>query len=135
MKKISLIAVLSLLVAGGALSAQGMPRGWGPEAYPAQNSSVTVTVEGSLALVNGAFAVQSGKSTYYVPWIRQYIGFIDGLKEGAPVKIAGSATPVPDAADFFLLFPTQFTINNKEYDFSAQNPGYGYGYGMHRGRW
>lgn len=140
MKKIVAISIMALAVAGGVAFAQAAPWGWGPGAYPAQvgaPTATTIKVEGKLELVNGAFAVQSGKTTYYVPWVGRYVGFIDGLKEGTSVKIEGYATPLAAAPEYSMLAPTKFTVNGKDYDFSTQYQGYGYGYGygMHRGRW
>ena len=109
--------------------------------------SQRITVTGTLQLQNGQIALASGNTVYFVPTLGRYIGFIDGLKEGASVSIDGYASGN-------YLEPSKVTINGKSYDFSPANPGqgwngnvqYGYGpygcggyacggYGYRRGRW
>jgi hypothetical protein len=108
-----------------------------------------ITVEGTLQLQNGQITVSTGNSVYFVPVLTRYIGFIDGLKEGARISVSG----YPSGN---ILQATQVTIAGKSYDFPAPAfngfaPGYGYGpccgygsysggmmgggYGHHRGRW
>jgi len=78
-----------------------------------------VTIDGTLQLKDGFVAVESGDSVYYVPLLTRYIGFIEGLKEGANVSVEGR---------LFRNFiqPTKITLNNKSYDFPSLNraPGF-----------
>jgi hypothetical protein len=112
MKKIGFVLVIGFL-AIGTIYAQnwGNPRGY----------TQSVTVEGSLLLENGEIAVSTGNAVYFVPSLGRYVGFIDGLKEGAQIKILGYASGN-------VLQPVQMTISGKSYDLLANNYG-GYGSG------
>jgi hypothetical protein len=106
MKRLGFVLVIAFL-AIGAVSAQG----WGN-----QGIAQSVTVEGTLQLQNGQIALATGNAVYFVPVLNRYIGFIDGLREGARVSVVGYASGN-------VLQATQATINGKPYDFPA--PGYG----------
>ena len=111
MKKFVLLTVIALL-AVGAVSAQGWP--WAsPPAPP-----VTVRVEGTLQLQNGHIVLSTGTAVYFVPGLMRYIGFIDGLREGATISAEGFAS-----GNF--LQPSKLTIGGREYDFAANTPGWG----------
>jgi hypothetical protein len=112
MKKLMLVLVITTVCAVGTVFAQN----WG--------NSQPVTVDGTLQLQNGQFAVTSGNTTYYVPAIGQYVGFIDGLKEGSSVTIEGYVYGN-------ILQPSKMTVNGKSYDMLSNNYGgnNGYGYG------
>jgi len=134
MKKLMLLTVIACLAAGTIFA-----QSWG-------GVSQRITVTGTLQLQNGQIAVASGNTVYFVPTLGRYIGFIDGLKEGAGVSIEGYASGN-------YLEPSKVTINGKPYEFSANiqaqgwgvygNCGYGLGYGGYgcggygyrRGRW
>jgi len=135
MKKVGFLLVIAFMAAGAVFA-----QGWG-------NVSQRITVNGTLQLQNGQIALASGNAVYFVPSLGRYIGFIDGLKEGAGVSIDGYASGN-------YLEPSKVTINGKSYDFSPNNfaqdrgGGYGYcggpynsggygcgGYGYRRGRW
>ena len=72
----------------------------------------TRTIEGTLKLERGSVAVQSGETTYFVPMLTRYIGFINELREDVKVSIEG-----------FLLRnfiqPVKVTIGDKSYDFNS----------------
>ena len=104
MKKLGFLIAIVCLAAGMA-SAQNWGNGWGT---PTQIVSVT----GTLQLQNGVIAVVSGNMAYYVPALTQYIGFIEGLREGAQISIDGYASGN-------YVQPTKVTISGKSYDFSA----------------
>ena len=108
MKKIVVILTIALL-AIGTISAQSPGRQRIPDR---QNIPEPVKIEGTLQLQNGQFAVASGNNTYYVPMIGRYVGFIDGLKEGAKVSFEGYVR------DNFLR-PIKMTISGKTYDLAA----------------
>jgi hypothetical protein len=78
--------------------------------------SQSVSVKGTLQLRNGMIAVVDGNTSYFIPRLERYIGFIDGLKEGAKVSVEGYASRN-------YLQPSKITINGKSYDF--QSPDYG----------
>lgn len=114
MKRIALIIAMALAVTGVSF-AQGA----------AQNSAPTITVEGKLALINGAIGLKSGSKTYYLPNIGRLAGFIDGIKEGAAVKAEGYERPVAMAPEYSVIRVTKLTVGGKEYDL-----GQGFGPGM-----
>jgi len=99
MKKIVVIISIAFL-AVATLSAQNLGR---------RNFPESVKVEGTLQLHNGQFAVESGSNIYYVPRVGRYVGFIDGLKEGANVSFEGYVK-----GNF--LRPLKMTIGEKSYD-------------------
>ncbi|MFA6506173.1 MAG: hypothetical protein WCT14_08750 [Treponemataceae bacterium] len=120
MKRIVTLLVIGV-IAASALSAQvGGPgnRGYfGPGAAAVQSAEV-VKVEGKLVLVNGMVAVKDKDKTYYVGGLNRLIGFIDGLKENASVKLEGYAIAVPAAPEYQHLRVTKLTFNGKDYDLS-----------------
>jgi hypothetical protein len=108
MKKMILVLVICIL-AIGTISAQ---------------TSQSVTVEGTLQLQNGQIAVATGNTVYFVPVLNQYIGFIDGLREGARVTVLGYVSGN-------ILQAARVTISGKTYDFPTSGYGNfaaGYGY-------
>ena len=114
MKKLAFVCVIAFL-AIGTVSAQ-WGGGWGT---PVQ----VVTVTGTLQLQSGTIAVVSGSNVYFVPALAQYIGFIDGLREGAEISVDGYLSGT-------TLQPTKFTIGGRAYDFTAATQlGFGGGYG------
>jgi len=127
MRKIGFLLVIAFL-AIGTVSAQNWRNQWG--------ISQSITVEGTLQLQNGQIAVSTGNAVYYVPVLNQYIGFIDGLKEGARISVLGYASGN-------ILQASQVTINGKTYDFLTprydNNSTYAnYGsccYGLGAGNW
>jgi hypothetical protein len=74
-----------------------------------------VTINGTLQLEKGFIAVSSGDKVYYVPRLTRYIGFIEGLKEGAIVSVEGFTFK-----NFIL--PLKVTLNGKSYDFAMKRP-------------
>ena len=103
MKKFGFLIVIVCLAAGMA-SAQN----WGTPVQPNQ----AISIAGTLQLQNGVIAVVSGSTTYLVPILTQYIGFIEGLREGAQVSIEG----------YFYgnyVQPTRVVISGRSYDFTA----------------
>ena len=148
MKKI-LVLVLSGLILAGTLSAQAATGSVTP-ATVAQTATIT-KVEGKLALVNGIIAIQVKDMTYYLGGLERLIGFIDGLKEGATVKVEGYVQTLPAAPEYAHMRLTKLTFNGKDYDLSqmggrggmmgGRGPGdqgmgsmMGRGQGMGRGR-
>ena len=76
----------------------------------------TVQLEGTLQLQNGHIVLSTGTAEYFIPGLMRYIGFIDGLKEGARITAEGYAFRN-------FLHTTKLTIDGREYDF-AVNPGW-----------
>ena len=75
-----------------------------------------VTIDGTLKLEKGSVAVASGDNVYIIPMLTRYIGFIDGLKEGARVSVEGFSFRN-------FLHPSKVTIDGKSYDFAMGAPG------------
>ena len=76
MKKIVLLCLLAAIIGGSIF---------------AQSNTPTTTIRGTLGLSNGRISVVSGNITYYIRGIQRFVGFIDGLKEGAQVSLDGYA--------------------------------------------
>jgi len=83
-------------------------------------ADTAVTVSGVLKLQRGFVAVESGDTVYIVPMLNRYIGFINGLSEGTRVTVEGRGFRN-------VIQPVKVTINDRVYDFPAQNqrPAYG----------
>jgi hypothetical protein len=139
MKKMSVLLIMALVV-GGLAVAQPGPGAWGPQNRPlppafAQPQGELVKVDGTLSLINGRIGLKSGGKTYYVPMLGRYAGFIEGLKEGAYVKLEGYEFPYPIAPEYSMLRVTKLTVGGKDYDFSQLAYGYGHHGGMMGRRW
>ena len=131
MKK-ALIAVAIAFIVLGAASAQPfaqqnqVPYGMGQMggagrgfSFAQQTAPIVVekvTVEGKLELVSGRVAIKQDAKTYFVMIPGNLYGFIDGLKEGATVKIEGYAHALPNLKDGFALRASTLTLNGKTYD-------------------
>jgi hypothetical protein len=111
MRKFGLVLIIGLVTAGMA-AAQGWGGPWGNQGWTAQ----TLTVSGTLQLQNGTIAVVNGGTAYYVPTLERFIGFIDGLKEGAQVSVEGLSGPAN------YLQAVKLTIGGKSYDLVAAGP-------------
>jgi len=107
MKKIGFVLLVAFAAIGG-ISAQN------------RGISRSITVEGTLQLQEGQIAISTGNAVYFVPELGRYVGFIDGLKEGARVSVAGYASGN-------YLQPVQMTLNGKSYDFQTNNLAQDYG--------
>ena len=106
MKKLCLALLITCLAIGTA-SAQN----WGD----GRGTPQTISVTGTLQLRNGEIAVVSGNNAYFVPALTQYIGFIEGLREGAQISMDGFVSGN-------YLEPTRVTVNGRTYDFAANTP-------------
>ena len=113
MKKLVFLSLIALLVIG-TVSAQG----W--------TSPETIRVEGTLQLQNGYIVLSTGTVVYYIPGLMRYIGFIDGLREGARISVEGFVSGN-------LLQATKLIIGGREYDLLANNQRWG-PMGGHHGR-
>jgi hypothetical protein len=102
MKKIALPLLLTA-IAGGIAHAQTAP--------------ATSTVNGALGLSGGRIILKSGDTTYYTRGLERFVGFIDGLKDGAQAAIEGYVSPPSlEGATERLLFPVKLTIDGKDYE-------------------
>lgn len=116
--------MLVVLALGIAVMAQAQGRGhsgWGRD-YRDIPPVETVTVSGSLTIVQGSIAVKDGDATYLVGGLFRFAGFIDGLKEGAQVKIEGKAVTSPQDSRLKFLRPSKMTLNGRDYDLASSTP-------------
>jgi len=118
MKKIGFFLLIAVLVVG-TVSAQNR--------NDLRRDNSTVTIDGTLQLQRGNIVLASGDSVYYVPSLTRYVGFIEGLKEGASVSVEGYEYRS-------VLYPVKVTIAGKSYDFADNSSGgfsmMGPGFGM-----
>jgi hypothetical protein len=84
----------------------------------------SVTVSGNLTLAQGKIAVAKDGITYLTSGLNRWVGFIDGLKEGAQVTLEGVSTVSPQDNRVRTLRVHKMTLNGKEYDLvsSMRNP-------------
>jgi len=83
----------------------------------AQSNSPTTNVRGTLGLSGGRISIVSGNITYYVSGLSRFVGFIDGLKEGAQVSLDGYATaPTVEGQNYRSFYPVTLTLNGKSYE-------------------
>jgi hypothetical protein len=136
MKRIVTVCIVAL-TAIGAASAQGFGGGQGMARQPAQAQvqiqQVESTIEGKLALVQGHPSIVVKDKTYFVQIPQFLYGFVDGLKEGANVKLVGFEAAIPYAPNSFFFNVSTLTIGSKSYDL-AQYGGMGGGRGAMGGR-
>ncbi len=125
MKRIAIVLLIAV-VATGAVAAQGY---WGTTP-PAAATQTLVKIEGKLALVQGHPAIVVKDKTYFVQMPQLVYGFIDGLAEGATVKLEGYEQAVPLAANSFFYRVTKLTFGGKDYDLSQMAGGMMGGRGM-----
>jgi len=118
MKRFSIFLLIAVFFAGSVFAQNAVQPA--QERGNRQRENSTVTVEGTLKLERGFVAVESGDSVLAVPMLNRYIGFINGLKEGARVSIEGFRHRNN-------IQPVKVTIDGKSYDFPAQNRGAAFG--------
>ncbi|MDR0475925.1 MAG: hypothetical protein LBH43_19945 [Treponema sp.] len=151
MKRIIMCVFLTVVVAGGLLFAQsrrwpGFGRGSGRGAGPVQEQGPQgktgtegrkapekISISGVLGIAKGHIAVKSGDTTYYLTGLNRYMGFIDGLKEGASVKLEGYSRKIRngDSDNEAYMRVSQLTLNGKTYDLETKFEGF-MGNGGHR---
>ncbi|GHT65863.1 hypothetical protein FACS1894110_08570 [Spirochaetia bacterium] len=115
-KVIVMAALIGLVCIGSAFAhGHGGGRGYGGWGAVYSTAAETVTVSGTLQLINGEIAVAQGGNTYYPSGLSRYVGFIDGLKEGASVKLEGNTALLKYTTNVYFLRVTKLTLNGKEY--------------------
>ena len=129
MKKAIIVLVVAL-TAGGVLAAQTAP--WGPQGWN-QAQGQTVKIEGKLALINGMIGLKSGSKTYYTPRLGRLAGFVEGIKDGASVKLEGYKRQFPAAPEYSMLMVTKVSVGGKDYDLGQAGGGCGIGGGRGSG--
>ena len=92
----------------------------------AQTAGPLSTISGTLGVNNGRIALTSETTTYYVRGLNRYIGFIDGLKDGAHVSLEGYASaPSMEGQTERLFLPVKLVINGKVYEIGSPMAGNG----------
>jgi hypothetical protein len=97
----------------------------------AQSGTAAITtIKGTLGLSQGSIAVKSGNITYYCRGLGRYVGFIDGLKDGAQVSIEGyAAAPTIEGQTDRMFYPVKLTIGGKDYEVGSPTTGAAWGSG------
>jgi hypothetical protein len=101
MKKIFVLALIALAVTGQAFAGWGGP-GQGPsshglpEAGDSGSDLTSVTISGTLAVINGQLAVQDGSATYFVKGLSRLMRSVSGLAVGAKVALEGYSSVIRD---------------------------------------
>jgi hypothetical protein len=126
MKRITM-CVMVLLAVSGIAAAQTA----GTKAAATQTQTI-VKIEGKLALLNGSIGIQVKEKTYYLAMPHYLFGFIDGLKEGAQVKLEGNEFSNARTPEYVQFRVTKLSLNGKDYDL-ADSGGYGNGMGRMMG--
>lgn len=132
MKK-TIAMVLAAALAIASVSAQGFGPGMGRQMAPTDQNAQITKIEGKLALVNGHPGIVIKDKTYYVAIPGHLYGFIDGLKEGAQVKLEGYENTLPIAPNYSFFRVTKLTLNGKDYDLSQFGQGEGCPMGGRKG--
>ena len=122
--KRKIIFILLALALVAMIPAQEQQRGEGQSRFR-RPAAETVTVSGTMVVARGMPALKSGDVTYYVSGISSLVGFIDGLKEGAQVTIAGLVISNPRDETAKFLRSSTLTISGKSYDLAV--PGWNQG--------
>lgn len=113
MKKIVLFVLLTAAAAGILFAQTSAP-------------APAATIRGTLGLSSGRIAIKSGGLTYYVRGLERFIGFIDGLKDGAQVSLEGYASvPSVEGQTERLFYPVKLTLNGKDYEVGSAQAAYG----------
>jgi len=109
MRKIVLLCLVTVIIGGSIF---------------AQSNTPTTTIRGTLGLTNGRITVVSGNITYYVSGLQRFVGFIDGLKEGAQVSLDGYSTaPTIEGQRDRVFYAVSLTLNGKNYQVGDPSAG------------
>jgi hypothetical protein len=114
MKRIIFLA-LCVLAAAAAVSAQTGNRPV-PDAGRGFTPPAQETISGNLGISGGMISLESGGGLYYVAGLNRFIGFIDGLKEGAAVSLTGYAFDSPRLSGAKVFRAIELRLNGKSYE-------------------
>jgi hypothetical protein len=96
----------------------GLGQGYGMHVQAATIAFEKISLEGTLALIDTRVAIQKDGKTYFVMIPDRIFGFVDGLKEGANVKIEGYSREIPGLKDNFVVHVDTLTVNGRTIDLS-----------------
>lgn len=132
MKKILFMAVMAMAVSGFifAQDDNSRPQNMVPGQIYERRAKIkdtaeNITINGKLEWINGRIAVKTGGKTYFVNGIQPLLGFVDGLKEGAQVTLAGKSHNISYIPEYGFVRAEKVTFNNKEYKLSDDWPDFG----------
>jgi hypothetical protein len=131
MKRATSLA-LAVIIATASLGAQALG---GPGRQGSAQAATITKAEGTLALVNGMIALKTkDNKVLYLMGLQHLIGFIDGLKEGASVKVEGYGDSLRLAPEYTLIRLTKLSFNGRDFDLGQFGTFGGPGFNGGRGR-
>ncbi len=124
MKKALVVVAIAFLLVGAASAQPRMGLGNVPaygQGYGFQAPALTValekiSLEGTLELVDTRVAIKKDSKTYFVMIPNRLYGFVDGLKEGANVKIEGYSHEIPGLKDTYAVRVNTLTLDGRTID-------------------
>ena len=123
MKKAIVVLIAALALTGIAVAQSAPPAADGQ----ALDVKKIVKLSGKLEVINGMIGIKDGGTSYVVPRLKELVGFVKELQEGASVKLEGYTFPIPPRvsaqANFSILMVTKLSIAGKDYDFSPMFKG------------
>lgn len=93
-----------------------------------------ISLEGTLELVNARVAIKKDNKTYYVMIPSRLYGFVDGLKEGASIKVEGYSHAVPGVENSFAVRVNTLELGGKTIDLGVDTAVMGQRMGAMGGR-
>ena len=121
------LCTITMVFAQGSNDIQNPQRSQGES--PRQSRGVprnaeSVNISGNLTIARGMIAVNSNDVTYIAGGLQRFVGFIDGLREGATVTLEGNAYPVPQNDAVKFLAVQKMTLNGRDYDLARPQPNF-----------
>lgn len=116
MKRIFMFAFALVIAAGFSFAQTGNRPDPGPRDGVRLNPPEKSTISGNLGISRGMISLESGGVLYFVWGLNRFIGFIDGLTEGAEVSLEGYAFDSPRLGDAKVFRVTELRLNGKNYD-------------------
>jgi hypothetical protein len=122
MKRFFIVTLLAFMAAASAFAGWGGPgkgpAGHGlPEAGQSGSDLVSVTITGTLEVINGQLAVRDGSGTYFVKGLSRLMRSVPGLVVGVKVSLQGWSSKITDdgtaAGHYFKV--RQLTVNGQTY--------------------
>ena len=125
MKKFLIVVLVAFSMTGPTFAGWGGPgigpSGHGlPEAGDPGSDLVSVTISGTLEVVNGQLAVRDGSNAYFVKGLSRLMRSVPGLVIGAKVTLQGHSSPITDDGTTIGHYfkAGQLTFNGQTYTVS-----------------